>query len=129
VHLIRDRGSAVAEFAMVAGLLTLLFVALLQLALAVYTRNMLIDCAVEGARHGALAGQDAAQGADRTRLLIRQSLADRFARDVTARVVTDAGLQTIEVQVRAPLPVLGVLGVGREVLVTGHAVMEGPARA
>jgi TadE-like protein len=118
----------VAEFAMVGGLLTLLFVALLQLALAVYTRNVLIDCAAEGARYGALAQQESSAGADRTRALIRHDLADRFAREVSAQVVRQGGLQVVEVRVRAPLPVLGVLGLGRELQVSGHAIVEGPGR-
>ena len=116
------------EFALVGGLLSLLFVALLQLTLALYTRNILIDCAGEGARFGALADHSPASAAERTRTLIRADLADRFARDVTARVLERDGFQEVEVEVRAPVPVLGVLGAGRTLRVTGHAVAEGPAR-
>ena len=51
----RESGSAVADFAMVAGLLSLLFLAVFQLGLALHIRNTLIACASEGARYGARA--------------------------------------------------------------------------
>ena len=51
----RESGSAVADFAMVAGLLSLLFLAVFQLGLALHIRNTLISCASEGARYGARA--------------------------------------------------------------------------
>ena len=41
---------------MVSGLLSLLFVAVLQVGLALHVRNTLISCASEGARLGARAG-------------------------------------------------------------------------
>lgn len=117
------------DFALVGGLLTLVFVAVLQLTLALYTRNILIDCAGEGARFGATADQDATAAIERTRLLIRAGLADRYAQDISAEVLQQNGLQEIEVQVRAPLPVLGVYGAGRRLQVTGHAIVEGGDRA
>jgi len=51
----RESGSAVADFAMVSGLLSLLFLAVFQLGLALHIRNTLISCASEGARYGARA--------------------------------------------------------------------------
>ena len=55
-----DDGSSAVEFVLVGTLLTLLTLAVLQLALAVYIRNVVHDAAVEGAYHGALADTDAA---------------------------------------------------------------------
>ncbi len=125
----RERGSAIVGFTLVGGLLTLLFVALLQLTLALYTRNILIDCAGEGARFGAIADQDTQDGARRTQQLIRAALPDRYARRVSAQLLRNNGFQQVEVRVRAPLPVLAMFGAGRTLQVTGHAVVEGPSRA
>ena len=50
-----ERGSAVADFVMVAGLVSFLFVGLLQLGFVLHTRNTLIASAAEGARLGARA--------------------------------------------------------------------------
>lgn len=38
-----DRGSAIVDFALVGGLVTVLFVAVLQLTFAVHARNTLVD--------------------------------------------------------------------------------------
>lgn len=121
----RDRGAAVVDFVLVGALLTVLFVALLQLAFVLHVRNVLIDCATEGARYGALADRDPAAGAQRARELIAADLSAAYARDVDAGLVTQDGLALVEVRVSAPLPVAGLLGVGRAVTVTGHSLVEG----
>ena len=45
-----DGGSAVVDFTLVGILLTFLFLALLQLGLALHVRNTLVASAAEGAR-------------------------------------------------------------------------------
>ncbi|HET8926556.1 MAG TPA: TadE/TadG family type IV pilus assembly protein, partial [Microbacterium sp.] len=50
-----DAGSSPVEFVLVGALLTVLTLAVLQLGLAVYVRNVVHDAAVEGAFHAALA--------------------------------------------------------------------------
>lgn len=119
-----EEGSAVAEFAAVAGLLALLFAAVVQLAVVGHVRATAADCAGEGARSGALRGSSPAEGAERTRELLAGSLAPRYAQDVRARVVDSAGTAVVEVEVRAPLPVLGLFGAGRSLTVRGHALLE-----
>ena len=119
-----EKGSAIVDFALVGALLTLLFVAILQLGLALHVRNVLVDCASQGARLGALADSDPQAGADRTRELIRSELADRYADHVSAGTAEVDGLPTVEVRVDAPLPVIGLLGVGRTLSVSGHALSE-----
>ena len=119
-----DEGSAVAEFAAVAALLTLLFLLVVQVALAQHVRATAVDCASDGARFGALAGSSAAAGAERARRLLRLSLAPRYAGDVTARVVEIGGVEVVQVRVRAPLPVLGLVDTGRTLDVRGNAVRE-----
>ena len=104
--------------------MTLLFVAVLQLGLALHVRNVLADCASEGARFGARADRDPQAGAARTRELIRAELSDRYADRVSAGAVRVDGLATVEIRVEAPLPVIGLLGIGRALSVSGHAVPE-----
>ena len=116
-------GSAAVDFVLVSALLTLMFAGVLQLALALHVRNTLVDAAGEGARFGALVGRDGADAEARTETLIVSALSDRLADDVTASVEQVDGVQTVVVLVRAPLPVLGLLG-PRSLELTGHAVDE-----
>lgn len=108
---------------LVSALLTLLFVGVLQLALALHVRNTVVDAAGEGARYGALLGRGPADAEERTRELIRASLNDSLAQDVSARTEVLDGVQTVVVTVRAPLPVVGLAG-PRTLTLDGHAVDE-----
>ena len=119
-----DGGSAVVDFVLVGAFVTLVFVAVIQLAAVQHVRNTLIDCAAEGARFGALADRTPEQGAERTRELIAVSLSDRYAEDVVAGYREVMGLPTVEVTVRAPLPVIGLLGPSGVMSVSGHGVRE-----
>ena len=121
-----DRGSAVVDFTLVGALVTLVFVAVVQLAVVLHVRNTLIDCASDGARAGALADRDPRAGAARARELIAADLSPAYARSVTAGVETFDGVPTVVVRVRAPLPLVGLFGAGRVLTVSGHAVVEGP---
>jgi Flp pilus assembly protein TadG len=122
----RDDGSAVVDFVLVGALLTLIFVAIVQLAVALHVRNTLIDAATEGARYGARAGATPDSGAQRARELIRSDLSGRYAGSVTASTEEVEGVNTVVVRVRAPLPLIGLFGVGRTVDVSGHALVEEP---
>jgi Flp pilus assembly protein TadG len=119
-----DRGSAVVEFTLVGILLTVLFLAILQLGLALHVRNTLTASAAEGARYAANADREPGDGVAVTRQLIRDSLADSFASDVTSGVETVDGVPTVYVEVRARLPVVGLLGPPRGIVVRGHALEE-----
>lgn len=119
-----EDGAAVADFALVSGLVVFVFLAALQLGLAVHTRNTLISCASEGARYGARAGSSAEAGAQRTRDLIAASLSDGYARDVSASHDVVDGIAVVVVSVHAPLPVLGPLGPEGALTVTGRAFQE-----
>jgi Flp pilus assembly protein TadG len=121
-----DRGSAVVEFTLVGVLLTALFLGLLQLGLALHIRNTLAASATEGARHAANADRSPEEGAEATRRLIRISLADSFAEQVTAGFEVVDGVDTVYVEVSAPLPVIGIWGPGRSLRVRGHALDEAP---
>jgi Flp pilus assembly protein TadG len=119
-----DTGAAVVEFALVVVLLIVLFLGILQLALALHIRNTLVASAAEGARYGALADRSPAQGAQRARELIRTALGGRFATEVTAGSSVVDGLPVVVVEVRAPLPLLGPIGPGDLLVVRGHALDE-----
>lgn len=119
-----ERGSVVADFAMVSGLVALLFLAVFQVGLALHIRNTLIACAAEGARLGARADAVPDDGAARARALIGDSLSPRYARDVTADVVETGGVQVVVVEVLAPLPVIGPLGPEGRLRVVGRAFLE-----
>lgn len=122
----RERGAAVVEFALVSVLLSVLFLGILQVGFALYVRNTLVACASAGARFGANADRLPADGAAYTRTLIERSLADDYARHVTAGVQQRDGNTLVVVVVDAPLPVIGTLGPGGGITVRGHALREGP---
>lgn len=113
------------DFVLVGALTTLVVVAVVQLAVVLHVRNTLVSCAAEGARAAARADVSPQVGAQRARELIEADLSAAYARDVRAGTERLDGLDTVVVRVRAPLPVLGLVGVGRSVDVRGHALREG----
>lgn len=123
-RLVRERGSAVVDFILVGGLLTMFFLAIIQLALVLHVRNTLIDAAASGARYGTLADRNAADARDRTRELIVTALNADFALDVSTSEVLFEGARTLEVTVRAPWPVIGLIGPREALEVKGHAAVQ-----
>ena len=113
-----------AEFTLVGVLLTVLALAVVQLALALHVRNTLLDAAAEGARYAALAGSSPADGIGRTKDLIAAAISADYAQDVTTASTSIAGVPALEVTVRATLPVIGLLGLERGLEVSGHAAIE-----
>ncbi len=109
---------------MVAGLLTLLFLSVLQVGFAMYVRTVAIDAAAEGARHAALAGSTLEEGCDRTREVLATALSEQYAQNVTATTTEYLGVPAIEVRVVAPLPLIGMVGLPDSMEVTGHAPIE-----
>lgn len=120
----REDGSAAVDFVLVAGLTTVVFMAVVQLTLGLHVRNTLVDCAGEGARYAARADRDLADGERRTRELIATALTQAYAGSVSARTVTRGGLELVEVEVRAPFPVLGLIGSSGGLVVRGHGIEE-----
>lgn len=119
-----DRGSATAEFVLIGILLSVLTLAVLQFGFAVYVRNVVHDAAVEGAYHAALADTTLGDGERRTRDIVSRTVGDGYATAVSAREATTGGYPTVEVTVRATLPVIGLLGVPGSLEVTAHAPVE-----
>jgi Flp pilus assembly protein TadG len=112
-----ESGSSPVEFVLVGGLLTLLTLAVVQFALAVYVRNVVHDAAVEGAFHAALADTTLTDGEERTATIVSRAIGAGYAQDV---VVTE-GADVVRVTVRTTIPLIGLLGVERALEVTAHA--------
>ena len=119
-----EDGSAVVDFVLVSVLLMVLFLGVVQVALAQHVRAMLVDSAAEGARYGALADNTPADGVTRTRALIATAIGADYARDVRVTTGEWEGHPAVTVTVRTTLPVVGLLGLGGGLEVAGHAARE-----
>lgn len=119
-----ERGSAVVDFVMVGGLLTMFFLAIIQLTLILHVRNTLIDAAASGARYGTLADRGAADAEERAGALVGMALNAEFAEDISTSEVTFQGLRTLEVTIKAPMPVIGLIGPRDLLEVKGHAAIQ-----
>lgn len=125
MRIVRDeRGSAVVEFVLVGTLLTLLTLSVMQLGLALLVRNTLHDAAGEGARHAALADNRLEHGIARTTELITTAIGPTYASDVTAAYGSYLDHPAVIMTVRAPLPVIGLIGLPESLEVVSHAAVE-----
>lgn len=124
VRLADDAGSAIAEFVMVAALLTVLTLSVIQLGLVLLIRNTVVDAAAEGARFGALADNSLSDGVARATDLITVALGPGYANDVRASTGSYLGHPAVIVTVRAPLPLIGLVGIDDGLEVSGHAAIE-----
>ena len=121
-----ERGSAVVDFVLVLVVLVPMVLGILQLSLVLLVRNTLAAAASEGARYAATSDRGPADGAALTRRQISGAVSGRFARDVSARVVSVGGAPAVEVTVRAEVPALGLAGPAVALEVSGGAVEEQP---
>ncbi|KDA06075.1 TadE family protein [Microbacterium sp. CH12i] len=119
-----EQGSSPVEFVLVGSLLTVLTLAVLQLGLAMYVRNVVHDAAVEGAYYAALADTALGEGAEHTRLSITRAVGDSFAEDITVAESDRLGQPTAVVTVRTTLPVIGLLGIPFAMEVDADAPLE-----
>lgn len=109
---------------MVTALLTVLTLGVLQLGLALLIRNTVLDAAAEGARYGSLIDNTASEGVALTRDLITVAIGPSYAREVSATTGTFLGHPALVVTVRAPLPLIGLIGIESGLEVSGHAPLE-----
>jgi hypothetical protein len=119
-----ETGDAVVDFVMVGGLLTVLTLSVLQLGFALLVRNTVLDAAAEGARFAALADNELADGVARTQDLIAVALGPHYAGDVDASYGSFLGAPAAVITVRAPLPLIGLIGIDGGLEVVGHAAVE-----
>lgn len=120
-----EQGSAIAEFVMVASLAVLFFAAVLQIAFMFYTQNMLQDAAASGARYGTYMDTSTTEAIARTEELVHRALPAAYPVEVSSTVVDRNGVQSLQVTVSGPLPLLGPFGVPDTLSATGHAIMQG----
>lgn len=105
------------------ALVTVIFVALLQLALALHVRNTVADAASSAARYGALGDRTAADARQRAHMLVASALGERYVQEVAASVESRDGLNIMTVTITAPLPLIGLAGPAQSLEMTGHAVV------
>jgi Flp pilus assembly protein TadG len=113
----------VVEFVVVVPVLLLVVLAVVQIGLALHVRATLASAAAEGARVAAVSGGDGPVGVRRTREILATTVADAVVESVTAKVGSTGGVAVVDVEIRARLPLVGLLG--PELLVVhGHALVE-----
>lgn len=117
-----DAGNALVEFVLVSVLVVFIAVGVIQLALTLHVRNILISGASDGAHFAALADRSLAEGQARAAAVVHGVLPG-YEIDVTARSADIDGAPGVEVQIDAPVPVIGLWGVGA-ISVEGRAYRE-----
>ncbi len=119
-----DRGSAVAEFALVLVLLLLLFLALVSVGLWAYTRTLLTSAAADAARESA--NFDASPQVANAR--VRELLGDGLTGATRATLVCTSSVQGLLVTVHCTMEAPGIVGLLDGVMptidVTGHSAKE-----
>lgn len=119
-----DGGAAVAEFALLAAVVALMFAAVLQVAYALHVRNTATAHVIEGARVAARADAAAGDGIARAQELLATTLPGRYGTTVQAQRMNVEGVAVIQMTADIPLPVVGPLGVPGTMTVTGQAFAE-----
>jgi Flp pilus assembly protein TadG len=119
-----ETGDATVDFVLIGALLTVLTLAVIQLGLALLIRNTVLDAAAEGARYAALADNSLPDGAERTRDLITAAIGSGYATDIRASYQDRFGIPAVTVTVRAPLPLIGLVGISHGMEVQAHAAVE-----
>jgi hypothetical protein len=109
---------------MVGGLLTVLALAVVQLALVLHVRNVLVDAAASGARYGTLADRTPEDARVRAGELITGSIGADYAAGITVGPAERSGVPALEVRVIAPMPVIGLIGPAGSLEVSGHAPLQ-----
>ena len=120
-----EGGTAVVEFVMVGAFVLIpLFLAILQLALVLYSRNIVVASAAVGARKGAGADSTAEAGARAACASIKSALPKAGEMTCVGVYKTSGPVELVEVRVAGPAPMF-FLPWGKILLsVEGHAVRE-----
>jgi hypothetical protein len=122
-----DHGSAAVDFVMVGALVTMMFLAVLQLGVDFYVRNVLAACVADGARYAANANvANPAAGAAEANREITKSLGSTYATAFApAQQAEVDGAQVVTIRIRTRLPLLAwFLPAGPVVHASGHALLE-----
>jgi Flp pilus assembly protein TadG len=126
----RERGSAVVDFVLVGVLVVALLLAVLQVAVYVHVRNVVVASAQEGARYAANADVPVAAGAGRTLEVVGRATSRQTAAGLSCtsqQEVDGSGLVLVVVRCTGAVPsLLAALGDLLPLEATGRAVEEGP---
>jgi Flp pilus assembly protein TadG len=126
----RERGSAVLDFVLISVLVVALLMAVLQVAVYVHLRNVVVASAQEGARYGANADVPASAGADRTLQIVGRVTSPATAAGLACQSVQEVdptGLTLVVVRCTGEVPsLLAALGDLLPLSATGRAVEEAP---
>jgi len=112
---------------MVGTLVTFMFLALLQLGIDFYVRNVVVACLADGARYGANADVASPRaGAARANQELRRALGPAYAHAVVPdRQLTVGGAQVVTISATVRLPLLAwFLPAGPTLHAKGEALME-----
>lgn len=107
---------------MVSALVIALALGLIQLAITLHVRNMILSAATEGARVAAAYDRSIGDGEARTSDVLGSALPG-MSTTVTVVDSAIAGQEAVAVTVTAPIPVIGLWG-GGSMSVTAHAYKE-----
>lgn len=124
-----DAGSAVVDYILVATLLIFVFLGVVQVALVLHARNVLVANAAEGARAAAVRGASVGDGEQACAELVRHALSQALEtgpKPCEGSVLAASGGEPplIEMHVRATLP-LTFVPLGKIRLdVTARAIQE-----
>jgi hypothetical protein len=125
-----ERGSAVIDFVLVGVLVVALLLAVLQVAVYVHLRNVVVASAQEGARYAANADVPAEAGAGRTLEVVGRATSTGTAAGLSctsAQQVDGSGLTLVVVRCTGTVPtLLAGLGDLLPLKATGRAVEEAP---
>ena len=91
----RERGSAIADFVLVAFPMLALFIGTVTVSFASYARTVILDATIEGARFAALADQNTAAGIQKTKQLVQSSLGRAIDLEVVASSVRIGSIESI----------------------------------
>lgn len=91
----KERGSAVADFVLVAFPMLALFVGTVSISFASYARTVILDATIEGARFASLADQNTAAGIQRTKQLVQSSLGSAIVVNVSASSVRLGSVESV----------------------------------
>jgi Flp pilus assembly protein TadG len=126
----RERGSAVVDFVLVGVLVVALLLAVLQIAVYVHLRNVVVASAQEGARYAADADVPTEAGAGRTLEVVGRATSSGTAAGLSCTSVQEvdgSGLALVVVRCTGTVPSLfAPLGDLLPLEATGRAVEEAP---
>lgn len=116
----RERGAAVVEYVLVSILLIIVFLSVVQIALVIHTRDVLVADAAEGARTAALRDSGLHRGESACTALVRHAVGDVVQAPCSGSYEGTAP-RLVRMRVSASVPLMFLPG--------GHVRLDVSARA